>query len=200
MTPKPLPSATLVAKLRAAVEQAPEDAKARLKLGTALLKRGQVNHAEVELRRSVELDPKLVAAWVNLGGLLLTRWNFEGCVEANKSAVECDPSLFEPQYNLGLGYLYLGKAAEMVPCFRRVTEIDPEHAGGHYHLAVGLLALGEAEEARTHLGTAMSLGWRPEPALVKALEKQGNACTHDHAHELVTLPSQGIPIKQDKET
>ena len=137
---------------------------------------------------------------MNLGGLLLTRWDFEGCVEANSKAVECDPSLFEPQYNLGLGYLYLGKAKEMVPCFRRATEIEPEHAGGHYHLAVGLLALGEVEEARAHLGSAMELGWKPEPELVKAIEKQGAADSHDHGHELVTLRSQGKSIKQDKET
>jgi hypothetical protein len=75
-----------------------------------------------------------------------------------------------------LGYLYQKKPEEMMECFRRVIALDEKHSGGHYHLAVGLLALGDPAGAKKEVAIAMQLGYKPEPALLKALEKgQRNA-------------------------
>ena len=67
----------------------------------------------------------------------------------------------------------------MVACFRKVLELDPNNAGGHYHLAVALNAMGEKEAARLSLARATSLGYSPEPDLVKALENGGDVLTEE---------------------
>lgn len=161
---------TRIETLREEVAASPDSARARFRLGTALLHARHHAEAEEHLRKAVELDAELAEAWVNLGGLLFTRFDFEGSREANARAVECSPGSAKAHYNLGLSHLYLNNPDEMVTCFRRVLELEPESPGGHYHLAVGLHAQGNTEEARDRLATAMQLGYAAEPQFVKALE------------------------------
>jgi tetratricopeptide (TPR) repeat protein len=160
-------------KFRAAVAAEPESAVAHMRLGTALLKLGDVRAAEPALRRATELDPDLAEAWVNLGGLLLGRWDFAGCVEANRRAAAARPDMLQAHYNQGLGHLYLGQAPEMLACYQRVLELDPRHPGGTYHLAVAQLAVGEVDAARVSLARARELGFSPQPEFLKALERVG---------------------------
>lgn len=157
--------------LRSAVESDPGSARAHMRLGTALHRAGHIKEADAELSRAVELDPDLDEAWVNLGGVRFSNWDFTGCVEANRRAVACRPEGVPGHFNQGLGHLYLGQAQEMVACFRRVVELEPRHAAGHYYLAAGLNALGDVMAARDSLVRAESLGFSPEPALIKAITK-----------------------------
>lgn len=175
-----------LATLEQKVADRPESAILRAKLGTALLRKGATKRAEAELKKALELDPECVPAMVNLGGIYLNRWDFQSCVEINRKAAECRPDTVEAHYNEGLGHLYLSQPLEMVDCFRRVIELDENHPSGHYHLAVGLLAMGENAEASKELSIAMKLGFKPEPAFLKALQKKeentspskGNATKH----------------------
>ncbi len=146
---------------------------ARVRLGTALLKRGSVREGEAELQKAVELDPKSIEGWVHLGGAMMTHWDFKGCVEANAKALELDPELFQAHYNKGLGHMYLGEPKDMFTCFQRVVEIDPSHAGGTYHLAVAQLANKELNKAQVTLARAMQLGYQPEPEFLRAIERKG---------------------------
>ncbi len=162
---------TRVAQLREVLTAAPDSPEAHLRLGTALVKSGALSEGEREFRRALELAPEMAGALVNLGGALLARWDFRGCVEANRRASERQPELMLAHYNQGLGHLYLGEAAEMAACFERVVALEPRHAGGHYYMAVAQNALGNMEGARWHLAVAMELGFKPEPELLRALEK-----------------------------
>jgi Flp pilus assembly protein TadD len=161
-----------LAKLRQAVADRPDSAKAHLRLGTALHHAGLLPEAEKECRRAVELDPDDPRAWVNLGGVLLSTWDFTGCVDANQRAISCDSTLVEPYYNQGIGHLYLGQAAEMVGCFEKVLELDPDNPGGHYYLAVAMRELGRIDEARQSLQKATQFGFKPEPGFLKSLESE----------------------------
>ncbi len=150
----------------------PNSAKLQAKLGAALLKKGATKRAEEAFNRAISIDPTCISALINLGGIYLNRWDFAGCVEMNRKALSVDSNLLEAHYNEGLGYLYQKKPKEMVECFRRVIALDEKHPGGHYHLAVGLLALDEQVEAKKEVAIAMQLGYKPEPAFLKALEKK----------------------------
>lgn len=161
-----------IRELEAQVAAQPASAALLVKLGGAFLKAGATKKAERTFERALEVDPKCIPALINLGGIYLNRWDFEKCVEMNQKAAAINPHLLEAPYNEGLGYLYQKKTREMVECFRRVIELDEKHAGGHYHLAVGLLELNEDEEAKKEVAIAMNLGYKPEPAFLKALEKE----------------------------
>lgn len=162
-----------VAQLREAAAAEPGSAQAHLRLGTALVKTGAVGDAEREFRRALEIEPEMAGAFVNLGGVLLARWDFRGCVEANQRAAELQPELKVAHYNQGLGHLYLGEAAAMATCFERVLALDPRSPGGHYYMAAAQNALGNTEGARWHVAVAMELGFKPQPELLRALEKAG---------------------------
>jgi tetratricopeptide (TPR) repeat protein len=153
------------------IAQSPDSAALHAKLGGALIQAGRTKRAESALNRALKLDPNCIPALINLGGIYLSRWDFSKCVSINQRARAVDPNLLEAHYNEGLGYLYQKKPKEMVDCFKRVIALDETHSGGHYHLAVGLLALNEIEEAKKEVAIAMQLGYKPEPALLKALEK-----------------------------
>jgi len=159
-------------KLRAAVTDAPDSARAHLRLGSALLQTQSIRTGEEHLRKAAELDPECIEAWVNLGGALMTHWDFQGCIDANAKALEVQPDLLQAHYNQGLGHLYLGEPEPMLACFERVVELDPSHPGGTYHLAVAQLAAKQVDEAQVTLAKAMQLGYQPEPQFLKALEKQ----------------------------
>ena len=172
---KPTDRPNRMRRFEAAVRERPDDTKALVRLGTALLQTGRMNEAEAHLRHATEVDPTCIEAWVNLGGLLMSRWDFAGCVEANRRALGIDPNLIQAHYNEGLGHLYAGDAERMVGCFSRVVELDPQHAGGLYHLAVGQLAMKRAEDALATLKRSMLLGYSPKPEFLKALEKEVGA-------------------------
>ena len=82
-----------LAKLREAVRNQPDSAKAHMQLGTALISTNNLPEAEAELKKAIELEPTYAEAWVNLGGLRLSRWDFDGCVEANQKAIACQPEM-----------------------------------------------------------------------------------------------------------
>ncbi len=171
-------------KLRKELASNPESARAHLRLGTLCQRAGHLEEAETTLRRAVELDPDLYEAWGNLGGVLFSRWDFVGSAEANQKAVECRPDGMQGHYNLGLANLYQGKPEEVVECFRRVVELDPENPGGHYYLAAGLNALGKVVAAKGSLMKSESLGFTPEPELIRAID---NALKKDGGEGVLTM-------------
>jgi tetratricopeptide (TPR) repeat protein len=162
-------------RLEQKVAEKPSSPLTHVRLGTALLRVGATKRAEAELKTAINLDPKCVPALVNLGGIYLNRWDFAACVEVNRQAAASNPDALEAHYNQGLGHLYLNEPKQMVDCFNRVIELDENHAGGHYHLAVGLLALGQRERAVAELSVAVKLGYKAEPAFLKAFEEGKNA-------------------------
>lgn len=163
---------TNLSVLRENAEKKPNSAKAQLRLGTALIKTGFLTEGEKTLERAVEIDPECVEAWVNLGGARLTRWDFDGCVRANQEALKIDPNLTAANFNLGLGYLYQGDSENMLQCFQRVLENDSQNAAAHYYLAVGLNSMDRFEEAYQQLSIAVSMGFSPDPAFIKDMEKK----------------------------
>ena len=163
--------AARIAAAQAAVAATPQSAACHFRLGTLLYRAGQLKAATDALEAALRLDDTLGRAWVNLGGVLFARWDFAGSLRANERAIAALPNAPEPHFNAGLCHLYLGNAAAMVACFRHVIELDPSNGAAHHHLAAGLNALGERVAANAALKRAAALGFSPDPALLKDIEK-----------------------------
>ena len=94
-----------LASLRRRVDQAPDDADARLQLGTALTEAGQPAEALGQLQRSVELDPSLVRGHIRLGNLLRDLSRTGEAVEAYGRALDLRPADPFILSNLGNAWL-----------------------------------------------------------------------------------------------
>ena len=115
-----------VQELRHRVGQAPDDADARLQLGTALAEAGQLAEALGQLQRSVALDPSLVRGHIRLGNLLRELSRTGEALEAYGRALELRPSDPFILSNLGNAWLDLSEAGRAIDCYRRSLEIHPD--------------------------------------------------------------------------
>ena len=115
-----------VQELRHRVGQAPDDADARLQLGTALAEAGQLAEALGQLQRSVALDPSLVRGHIRLGNLLRELSRTGEALEAFGRALELRPGDPFILSNLGNAWLDLSEAGRAIDCYRRSLEIHPD--------------------------------------------------------------------------
>ena len=81
-----------VSELLRRVDQAPDNADIRLKLGTELAEDGQSLEALAQLKRAVDLDPSLVRGHMRLGNLLRDLSRTGEAVEAYGRALELRPA------------------------------------------------------------------------------------------------------------
>ncbi len=115
-----------LASLRRRVDQAPDDADARLQLGTALTEAGQPAEVLGQLQRSVELDPSLVRGHIRLGNLLRDLSRTGEAVEAYGRALDLRPADPFILSNLGNAWLDLSEAGRAIDCYRQSLEIHQD--------------------------------------------------------------------------
>jgi tetratricopeptide (TPR) repeat protein len=108
---------------------------------------------------------------VNLGGILLARWEFAASIAANRRAAAADPGLALAHYNEAIGHLHLGESAEAIGCLTKAVELDPKNGSAYYHLGVALQANGQTAESKLCAAYATELGYRPDPASLRELER-----------------------------
>jgi predicted O-linked N-acetylglucosamine transferase (SPINDLY family) len=141
-----------VQSLRREVEQHPDDADARLQLGTALAESGQLAEALGHLQRSVELDPSLVRGHIRLGNLLRELSRTGEAVEAYGCALELRPGDPFILSNLGNAWLDLSEISRAIDCYRESLRIYPDAPTTHSNLIFAMQY--DSDTSREEIATA----------------------------------------------
>jgi Flp pilus assembly protein TadD len=108
-----------------AVASSPDNPRARLNLGTALLDLNRVDEAIAQLRRALELRPKFPQAMSNLGGALAKKEQFGAAERLIRSALRLDPQLADAHGNLANVLMHRGQRAAAMKHFKRALALAP---------------------------------------------------------------------------
>ena len=126
--------------------------KARLNLGIALYRAGQLGRAEGVLKEVLDEAEDQRRALYVLGLVYRTQARYPEAAELFERVVSLDPQDHYSYYNLGVLYDKMGRAEEAVRAFRKVVKLSPRNTAAHYNLGRLLLKLGRKEEAERELG------------------------------------------------
>lgn len=137
---------------RKAVAADPENARARVHLGMALLRQDDPRAAAEQYREAVRLAPT-VASYRQDYGLVLEKLGDSSAAEEQfRAAADLDPRFKEARLKLAEISLKAGHLDDVVRHARAVTEVDPLHRQARTLLAMALVQLGARGEAAVELG------------------------------------------------
>ncbi|MCI0377567.1 MAG: tetratricopeptide repeat protein [Gemmataceae bacterium] len=136
-----------IKSLEGVLQQKPNSAKARGKLGTYFAALGQNDRALEQLQEVVKSDPDDAYGLNMLGWLAYLGGDGAGAAQAFRRADEIQPYSAEINYRWGLSLLLLGSWKEAETHFRQVVRIDPKHAGGFQGASHALQRQNRSEEA-----------------------------------------------------
>ena len=114
---------------RAAMQMAPENGEAWLKLGLCLRRLDEIASARTALEQAVKLSPGSSDAWFVLGVTRQDQHEPPAAADAYRRALEIRPDLAEAAVNLGICYQETGNLAEAKANYRRALEMRPESFG-----------------------------------------------------------------------
>jgi Tfp pilus assembly protein PilF len=108
-----------------AVNENPNDANARLKLGKMRLAQRKTEDAKIEIEQAVQLDPNLPEAHYFAGLIARLQKRLPDAEHEFEIAARLEPSDGKTWGNLGLVRIDLGDLKSARECFQRALEIDP---------------------------------------------------------------------------
>jgi tetratricopeptide (TPR) repeat protein len=114
-----------LARRQADVQDNPEDADARYKLGVVQYKSGNVDEAIVTWQRAADLAPESTAVRNSLGKALLEKERFKEAAEEFRRVVELDPQSETACYNLAVAEEFLGNIDQALEYYKKYLEINP---------------------------------------------------------------------------
>lgn len=153
-----------IIEFKNAVQQAPQDAGARLLLGQMYIEVGDPLSAEKELRKALSLGATRSAVIPSLGKAMLTMGQFDKVL----AEIPADPADAEQIQTLGLranAYLGLGDAEQAGQLFDRMLKKQPGQGEALLGLARIALAAGQLEKA----GGLLEQALRNNPADIDGL-------------------------------
>jgi tetratricopeptide (TPR) repeat protein len=116
------------------VRKRPQNARAHINLGVALMEQGNLYEAIGHLRQGINLEsPNVEPSLINA-------------------------TLVNPYKNLGVVYLRLGNWQDAENYFRKTLQIRPDDAASHAHLGLVLYSQRKLQESQAHLQKALVLG------------------------------------------
>jgi tetratricopeptide (TPR) repeat protein len=145
------------ARVEQAVAQRPDDATARVQLGTVLRDTGRAAEAVAQYREAVRLDPKLPAARQQLAGVLVELERLDEAIAQYQAALQLAPDDPTVRFNLGSALARGGRMREAVEQYRAVVRLTPQDADAWGNLAMAYAALGETAAAGAAQQQAVSL-------------------------------------------
>ncbi|MGD0651135.1 MAG: tetratricopeptide repeat protein [Verrucomicrobiia bacterium] len=128
------------------VAKRPNNARAQMSFGVALLERGKVDEASAHLREAVRLKPGYGAAHDDLGAALAKQDRLAEAIAEFREALRCEPNNARAHYNLGLALVKEGDPAGAVPQFAEAVRLEPDFARASKQLASALAQLGRTNE------------------------------------------------------
>jgi tetratricopeptide (TPR) repeat protein len=139
-------------------------------LGSALLRKGQIDDAAVHFRKALQIYPGYPEANNNLGFVLASQGNWADSIAFYQTALRTRPNYAKAHNNLGISLAETGKTDEAIEQFREALRIDKNYAEAHTNLGNLLLQLGRRDEAVAHLSEALRL--KPDYADVREQLRQ----------------------------
>ena len=157
--------------LRVLVEDGPDVAGARRRLGLMLEKAGDAAGAREAFERLMEVAPEDPLPHERLADLLAGAEDAAGALEHLRWLAEAAPQRDKPLRRLAGALRDLGDAAGEAEAWRRVLALLPGDAQAHERLATMLEAEGRAPEAAAHLRAAAEA----DPSKIKAWKRYARA-------------------------
>ena len=156
--------------LRAWVAAAPEDARARFRLGAFLEQARRYEEADLELRGALRLDPGNATILNYLGYSLADRGvELEEALSLVRRAIEKDPWNAAYLDSLGWALYRLGRIEEARGPIERAAGERPFDATVLEHLGDVCHGLGDAERARAAWQRSIEAGSENAPEIRKKL-------------------------------
>ena len=133
---------------RQAVQLVPDDAMARVLLGSTMAMRDGNTDEVVEIyREAVDLAPTLVEAQVALGNAYYGREAWGRAVEPLLAAVEIDPENQQARQRLAQALMRLGRNEEAIEHLQVLVDRDPKNPGAMLTLGQALARTDAMDEA-----------------------------------------------------
>ncbi len=149
--------ADLVAALRKAAEEHPQEADYEYLLGTALARQGHFKEALARLTHAARLSPRDSRNHAARGRMLRDVGRREEAIASLREAVRLAPADLETENVLGVALLEDGDAGGAVQAFRSVLADEPSRAIVQANLGAALWVLGRREEAVASFKRAVQL-------------------------------------------
>lgn len=159
------------ARIRAAQEASPRDARLTLLRGELELRRGDTRAAETQIRRAIEIDPNYLPAYQTLAMLLVATGRSAEVLATFENAQAANPLSGVAHIELAILYEAAGRQADAIARYEEALRLDPDLAVAKNNLAFLLAenggdldrALDLAQEAKSALpsqpNVADTLGW-----------------------------------------
>lgn len=116
-----------IARLKKAVELAPQFSVALNNLGTIAYQERRYGEAESYFREALKQEPDHYAPLVNLGGALLSEGRFAESLEYNLLAVKARPEDALARSQLGQSYFFLNELDKAEVELKKAKSLDPAH-------------------------------------------------------------------------
>ena len=149
-----------IALLQQIIQQHPDNADARLLLGSVLMEDGRRDESIAQLTEAVRLRPKSAEAQNALGEAYIAFEDFSSARAPLEQAVALDANFAAARANLGATLLQLGQSDAAAPHLDRAITLlghSPDAAWPLYLRAKILSAAGQADKAAADLQQAVSL-------------------------------------------
>ncbi len=151
------------------LQEAPNDASARNRLGLVKLSEGDARGAAAEFEAAARVDPENWEAWFNQGLAHEGTGALDRAEAAYRTAVAKKPAAAMAYTNLGLLLVERGQLEAAVQALSRAAALDRESADAEYNLGVAYGRLGGTAEAEAAYRRALRL----DPTHVGALANLG---------------------------
>jgi tetratricopeptide (TPR) repeat protein len=150
--------------LRKAVEDAPDDAVARQRFGSLLLRRGNVDDAVEQLSEATRLDPENPEIHSTLGIAFIRQQRPGEAEKSFRRALEIRPDSLHYQLQLALTLQQQGRCGDAVSVYSSILDQEPAHRQALLQRAICFNELGRLAEAGSDMGLLLDLHPPDDPA------------------------------------
>lgn len=145
------------AALEDLVRAKPDDADARVMLGSLLVDQGRAREAESHLTEAVRLNPNNADAHSRLALVLASTGRLVDALPEFAEAVRLNPSSAPMRNDYGYALAQHGQVAAALEQLSQALAIQPDFVDAHVNMGQVLVAQGKSTEGLAHLAEAVRL-------------------------------------------
>jgi len=157
----------------------------------ALMKKNQLEDAEVASKKALDLKQDFIKVNLYLSGILLKLDRLEEAEASLRQLISLKPDFAEAHSNLGITLQELGRLEEAEASYRKAISLKPDYSQAHNNLGNTLKELGRLEEAMSSYTKAI----KHNPDLPESRKNLAQLLTSYAPHEEISHPI----VKADQE-